>query len=108
MVTLIKDFKDNETIYQQFVISSVTKSTSTSGKPYVRLTLKDISGTITGVKWNVEDEELRLCENGNIVLINGVLETYKNNLQVNINFIAPVKENEYLLANYSYKSLNPH
>lgn len=94
MVTLIKDFKDNETIYQQFVISSITKSTSTSGKPYVRLTLKDISGTITGVKWNVEDEELRLCENGNIVLINGVLETYKNNLQVNINFIAPVKENE--------------
>lgn len=91
---LIKDLKDKENVTQQFIISSVNKSFSTNGTPYLRLTLKDISGVVAGVKWNLEDGDIDLCENGKIVKISGVLETYRNNLQINITKINSVSDNE--------------
>lgn len=94
MAILIKDFVEGEKIKEQLVIASVSKSTASNGKPYLRLGLKDSSGQLNGVKWNINDLDVENCVVGNVILVSGVIETYKSIIQLDIDSIESVEEKD--------------
>ncbi len=100
MAILIKDFVEGEKIKEQLVIASVSKSTASNGKPYLRLGLKDASGQLNGVKWNISDLDVENCVVGNVILVDGVVETYKSVIQLDIESISLVDEKDIDLTKF--------
>lgn len=95
MELLIKDFEEGNPIRGQFALTGVQRgTTNTSGKPYLRLTLKDSSGVITGFKWNVYDEDYDICQNGAVVLVSGIVKSHSSGLQLTIDDIQSVAEKD--------------
>ena len=96
---LIKDFIEGTKLTQeQFLVTSVNKSTATNGALYARLTLKDSSGAITAVKWQITKFEEEFLKAGVVISIDGYVEYYRTQPQIRIDIIRLVNEDEYDLA----------
>lgn len=98
-MTFIKDFIEGTKLTQeQFLIASVNKSTATNGALYARLTLKDSTGAITAVKWQISKVEEDFLKVGVVVSVDGYVEFYRTQPQIRIDIIRLVNEDEYDLA----------
>lgn len=100
MATMIKDFVENTYINEQLLVSSLTKSTASNGKPYLRIGFKDASGQINGVKWNINEDDLNNCVVGNVLLVSGRVETYKSIMQLDIDEIKSIEDNQIDLTKF--------
>ena len=107
MNLMIKDLQDGFQIEEQFQISSLSKSTATSGKLYYRLVLKDASGAINGVKWTITDEDVRVCNTGAFVMVKGIVQMYRNVLQIDVESIKEVSEDEIDIDRFAKSSPIP-
>lgn len=81
---LIIDFKENDKIKQNFLISNVTKALTTKGANYFNLTLQDSSGSIEAKKWEINDGDELIFQVGNIVNVEGDILSYRGILQFRI------------------------
>ena len=74
----------DELINEVFLLSDVVQRKTRDGRPFVLCTLRDRSGQINGVYWDIPDYVNSLLRPGIAVLISGQINNYKNALQVNI------------------------
>jgi 3'-5' exoribonuclease len=81
---MISEIQDGENISGIYLIKTVSKSLSNTGKSYLNVTLQDKSGTIDAKKWDVSDEDMDIFKVGSIVQIEGDAYVYKDKLQVKI------------------------
>ena len=81
---MIADFKEHDHINGQFLIGSVSRGVNASGAAYLNLELRDASGSINGKKWDVNPDDDNIYISGNVVLIDGEIIKYKDNLQMKI------------------------
>lgn len=100
---MIKDFIDQEGPVQiNLLVKSVVRGISTSGSPYLAITLQDKSGTIEARKWQIDENDEQLAVPGQVLLIDGVISTYKGHPQIRIDDMEPVDQ-----KNISYEKLIP-
>ena len=71
-----------------YLVSDSRSLTARNGKPYLALTLRDNSGTISAKRWDAVEEDTRLASAGAFVLIAGSVEMYKETPQIVINKLA--------------------
>ena len=91
----------DELINELFLLSDVVRRKTRDGRPFVLCTLRDRSGQINGVYWDIPDYVNALLRPGIAVLISGQINNYKNALQVNItdaNVASDVAASELLPA----------
>ena len=81
---LIKDYLDGETINGPLLVTGVTKGVTDNGKEYLSVTFQDCSGTIEARKWDVHNSDFDLLVPGKVVNVAGIVNSYKNNLQLKI------------------------
>jgi 3'-5' exoribonuclease len=74
----------DELINELFLLSDVVRRKTRDGRPFILCTLRDRSGQINGVYWDIPDYVNALLRPGIPVLISGQINNYKNALQVNI------------------------
>jgi 3'-5' exoribonuclease len=74
----------DELINEVFLMSDVVQRKTRDGRPFVLCTLRDRTGQINGVFWDIPDYINALLRPGIAVLISGQVNNYKNALQVNI------------------------
>ena len=74
----------DELINELFLLSDVVQRKTRDGRPFVLCTLRDRTGQINGVYWDIPDYVNALLRPGIPVLISGQVNNYKNALQVNI------------------------
>ena len=74
----------DELINEVILISDMVRRKTRDGRPFVLCTLRDRSGQINGVFWDIPDYIDALLRPGIAVLISGQINSYKNALQVNI------------------------
>ena len=74
----------DELINEVFLMSDVVRRKTRDGRPFVLCTLRDRSGQINGVFWDIPDYVDSVLRPGIAVLISGQINNYKNALQVNI------------------------
>lgn len=74
----------DELINETLLLSDVVRRKTRDGRPFVLCTLRDRSGQINGVYWDIPDYVNELLRPGIPVLVSGQINSYKNALQVNI------------------------
>ena len=82
---MISEFNDLDRIEGQFIVGSVTRGVNTKNNtPYLSIELRDASGAIAAKKWEstVQDEEIFVP--GNVVLVTGETNRYKDSLQLKV------------------------
>ncbi|MCQ2741845.1 MAG: HD domain-containing protein [Bacilli bacterium] len=80
----ISELKDGDSIYGQFLVNTSSKGTTNQSKTYMNVTLQDATGTIEAKKWEVLPSDAETLAAGNVVLIQGEVLSYKDNLQMKI------------------------
>ena len=103
----IKDFEDKDHIIGQLLVTSSTKGTTDKGLSYLNVTFQDKSGVIEGKKWDASDEDLRLFAPGCVLLVDGLVNFYKNQPQLKIVGASKVDPSEVVMANFQRVSPVP-
>ncbi len=91
----------DELINETLLLSDVVRRKTRDGRPFVLCTLRDRSGQINGVYWDIPDYVNDLLRPGMAVLVSGQINSYKNALQVNmtdVNVAENVEASELLPA----------
>jgi 3'-5' exoribonuclease len=73
-----------ELINEPFLMADVVRRKTRDGRPYILCTLKDRTGLLNGVFWDIPDYIDAWVKAGVAVLVSGQTNHYKNALQVNI------------------------
>ncbi|MEN8141612.1 MAG: HD domain-containing protein [Thermodesulfobacteriota bacterium] len=85
--TYIKDIQDRQAVADLFLVKSMSVAETKAGKPYLNLTLMDRSGDIVGRVWEGAERLQAQCPPGALVEISGQSQSFRGQLQLNINTI---------------------
>ena len=73
-----------ELINEPFLLDDVARRKTRDGRPFLLSTLRDKTGVINGVFWDVPDYIDNWVRPGLAVLVSGQINNFKNSLQINI------------------------
>ena len=104
---LVKEFVDKDHIIGQLLVIASSKGTTDKGLSYVNVTFQDKSGTIEGKKWEATDEDLRILAPGSVVLVDGIVNLYKNQPQLKVVSVSPVDKENVVISNFARVSPIP-
>jgi 3'-5' exoribonuclease len=80
----IKDIKDGEHVFGQFLVTNVSKGVTTNNATYLSVSFQDQTGTIDGKLWDADAADIEILAIGNIVSLDADALNYRNNLQLKI------------------------
>ena len=80
----IKDLVDGDHIVGQLLVTNSNKGTTDKGLSYLNITFQDKTGTIEAKKWDASDEDLRTLAPGQVVMVDGIVNLYKNQPQLKV------------------------
>ena len=103
----IKDFVDTDHIVGQLLVVSATKGTTDKGLNYLNITFQDKSGSIEAKKWDASDEDLRVLAPGSVVLVDGIVNLYKNQPQLKVVGVSKVDKADVDMNNFARVSPVP-
>ncbi len=89
---LIAELKEGVQVKQCFLVRQLENRSTKTGKPFLNLVLGDISGTISAKVW---DDVLKKCPGpfapADFVAVQGRVEPYQGELQINVQYINTVE-----------------
>ena len=103
----IKDFVDGDHIIGQLLVVSSNKGTTDKGLNYLNITFQDKSGTIEAKKWDASDEDLKVLAPGSVVLVDGIVNLYKNQPQLKVVGVSKVDKEDIDMTNFARVSPVP-
>ena len=104
----IKDFQDGDRIVGQLLVTGATKGVTEKGMAYLNVTFQDKTGTVEAKKWDASDEDVRLLVPGTVVMVDGMVNLYKNANQLKIMGISPINDlSDVELSNFQRVSPIP-
>lgn len=96
----IKELTDGERVIDfYFCRQRQSMKSQKTGKNYLSLTLSDKTGTISGKVWDL-NRDIQSFNEGDYIKIDANVQTFNNELQLNIRKIRKAQEGEYDEANY--------
>ncbi len=103
----IKDFKDGQAIKQAFLVNNLSKGITTSGQPYLTITVQDKTGQIEGKFWDVKPEIESMIEIGSFLLLDGDVSAYRQILQIRINSVQKLNPDSIRLEEFTMSAPVP-
>lgn len=95
----INELRDGETFREFYLCKQKQSMKSKSGKSYLSLTLADKTGHINGKVWDMT-RDIQAFSEGDYIKIEASVQTFNNELQLNIKKIRRGLEGEYDEADY--------
>ncbi|MDD5440150.1 MAG: HD domain-containing protein [Candidatus Omnitrophica bacterium] len=93
----IKDLKNGERVETVFLLKKKEIQKTKEGKPYLRLTLADKSGSIEGRVWEDAQELDQRAAAGEAVFVKGTVEVWRDSVQIKIDDIAKADPSLYTM-----------
>ena len=103
----IKDFVDGDHIVGQLLVVSANKGTTDKGLSYLNITFQDKSGTIEAKKWDANEADMKVLVPGAVVIVDGLVNLYKNQPQLKVVGVSKVDPSEVVMANFARVSPIP-
>ena len=104
----IKDFVDGDHIVGQLLVVSSVKGTTDKGLSYLNVTFQDKSGTIEAKKWDVNEQDLKIIVPGSVIIVEGIVNLYKNQPQLKIVGASKIENKEdIVMSNFARVSPIP-
>ena len=89
---LISHLKEGDAVQQFFLVRQAESRTDKTGKPYLSLVLGDKSGTMVAQVWNdILRNTPALLPSGDFVGVKGQVDSYKQELQINVKYLETVE-----------------
>lgn len=82
-----------------YLLQAITPRNTTTGKPYLAVTLQDATGSISGKVWEKKPEMDALVA-GEAVHAGFTVETYNGKLQINVNMLQRIPDNHPIPDEY--------
>jgi len=82
------------------LVSDIQLARTKDGRPFLRLTLMNPSGSVDATLWNNAEETARDIVRGQVVRVRGRVTSYQQELKVNVKSIAPVAEEAFDRADF--------
>ena len=102
----IADFCENDNVSEVFQIESKNLLTTRNGKPYINLSLKDKSGTISAKVWDDAETIYKQLGSSQFAEISGSVEKYQNRLQMKVMAVKVVSSENVDMADLVATSEN--
>ena len=103
----IKDLQESDLLRGPLLVVNANKGITNNGLAYMNVTLQDKTGTIEAKKWDLSEEDASLLAVGNVVLIDGDVLNYRDNLQVKIRAVSKVADGEFDATRFTMSSPIP-
>jgi 3'-5' exoribonuclease len=100
MKTFISELTANQTVSSTFLVKSKELRNKKSGGQFVLVTLSDKSGDIVGQWWDNFEDTIHTFDRDDVVFVRGLVNTYRNHLQIAIHRMRLCEEREIELAHY--------
>ncbi len=91
----IAQFQEGESVNALLALQEARLLTTSQGKPYVRLTLRDASGSIQANLWDADRDTFEALAAAQAVRVRGAVESFRGTLQLKLSAIRPATEDEY-------------
>ncbi|SDN25743.1 3'-5' exoribonuclease [Desulfonauticus submarinus] len=95
----IQELKNSEKLEDIFVVVSSQKSQAQNG-PFWNLTLQDKTGQISARIWSPLSQNYSQIKNGDFVFVKGQVQSFKQQLQINIEYLEILPQTEINLADF--------
>lgn len=103
----IKDLRKDQEVMEFFMVKASAVKTGSNGKQYLDITLGDMTGELTGKKWDVSDGEypaLVDIKEKDIVKIKGVITEWAGQLQFRVQRIRKANEQDGMQIGWFVKA----
>ena len=88
--SFIEELKQGDRIDDLFLVKAARLGETRAGKPYLVLTVMDRSGELDGPVWDNAEQLRQVCRPGELILLGGQVQSYREKLQLKIDAIQPV------------------
>lgn len=93
--TFIKELSDGDTVNEVFLLADKQLRANRNADLYLLATLRDKTGVISALMWNVSEERMSHVSAGDMVHVKGKVQLYQGGLQMIMNFIDRAPESSY-------------
>jgi 3'-5' exoribonuclease len=96
----IRDLVTNQTVSTTFLVKSKELRAKKTGGQFALITLADKSGDIVGQWWDNFEDTIETFDRDDIVFVRGLVNSYRNHLQISIHRMRLCQAHEIDLAHY--------
>jgi 3'-5' exoribonuclease len=96
----IRDFAPNQTVSTTFLVKSKELRNKKTGGQFALITLSDRTGDIVGQWWDNFEDSIDTFDRDDIVFARGLVNVYRNHLQLSIHRMRPCQAHEFNLCDY--------
>ena len=96
----INQLQTNQTISTTFLVKSKELRNKKTGGQFALITLADRTGDIMGQWWDNFEDSIDTFERDDIVFVRGLVNSYRNHLQISIHRMRPCQPQEVDLGHY--------
>ena len=89
----LKEFRDGEAIDEVFLLADKQLRANRNADLYLLASLRDKTGLVNGLMWNVTEESVSHISTGNFVRVRGKVQLYQGGLQIIVTHIDLVVAN---------------
>lgn len=90
----LSDHLDGEAVDEVFLLASKSLRANRNANLYLLATLRDKSGTMSGLQWNVSEEGMTHIKEGDYVRVRGKVQLYQGGLQMIVTHIEAADDAE--------------
>jgi 3'-5' exoribonuclease len=96
----VEELKEGDRFEDLFLIKNVKSGETRVGKPYLVLTVMDKSGEVSGPIWDNVVALQKICVAGTVVQLTGMVQSYRDALQLRIEGINQVSQTQIDLVHF--------
>ncbi|MCA9048629.1 MAG: HD domain-containing protein [Planctomycetaceae bacterium] len=85
--TFVRELSDGDTVDEVFLLADKQLRANRNADLYLLATLRDRTGVISGLMWNVSEERMQHVSTGDLVHIKGKVQLYQGGLQIIVKYI---------------------
>ncbi len=104
--TFIEQLQEGDRVDDTFLVKSARLSETRAGKPYLILSIMDKSGELGGPIWDNAEQFQEICKPGEFIHMKGLVQSYRDKLQLKVDEVAPVSKDEVDLADFLQATLH--
>lgn len=88
---LVNELRDGDSVYGMLLVTSSAKCVNDKSS-YMNVSFQDRTGSIEAKKWDATDEDASILVPGAIVNVQGIVNSYKGQLQLKIQAVSKVED----------------
>lgn len=99
-IVFVEELKEGDRFEDLFLIKNVKQGETRAGKAYMVLTVMDKTGEVSGPIWDNVLALQKICLAGEVVQLTGMVQSYREALQLRIDGVKQVSKREVDLAHF--------